>query len=132
MMEKVIGILKMKPVYIGIGLLVLLIVVWGAFTGIQNVRRDRKTDKLKANVNQALTEAVNVKQQISNLEQKQIEANANVNATVKEYQQEVFGHEQDKVVTNQALANFNKAMTANSNVSATAEDVLKALDKLDQ
>jgi hypothetical protein len=92
---------------------------------------NRGVDKLKANVNAAINDAANIKQQEANLEQKKIEANANVNAAVSDLQRQTYGHEQDKAITNQALANFNKALASNSNIDRTAEDLKRQIERLD-
>jgi hypothetical protein len=118
----------------GLLILGLIIVLVGSALYItdcgSNYFFNRGINILQANVNAALQDAANIKQQEANLEQKKIEANANVNAAVTEYQKQVFGHEDAKKETNQALANYNRALATNTNVDATKEDVLKALEKL--
>jgi hypothetical protein len=44
----------------------------------------------------------------------------------------LFGHEDAKKETNQALGNFQKAVNANANIDRTLEDLNKALERLDQ
>jgi len=114
------------------GVLVLIgLSLWG-YQGVQNWRFNSKQEKLQGNINAALQDAANVKQQAANLDVKRVEAQANVNAAVKEYQNAVFGLDDAKRETNQALANYQKAVNANGNINATADDVLKAIDKLNQ
>lgn len=74
----------------------------------------------------------NANGEIANLESKKIEATANVNAAVKDLQEATYGLDNAKAETNQALANLNQAVNANANIDATAQDVLKALEKLNQ
>lgn len=119
---------------LSIVLLTIVLIVGGYIlyqTG-ETYFENRRIDKLKVNANQAIAEAANLKQEAANLEQKRIEANANVNAAVDQYSREIFGRDEAKQEVNKALGNYNKALSANSNVNATAEDVLKAIERLNQ
>lgn len=130
--EKGLAIVKAYRIWFIIsGLFILLVLVWGLFQWGSDVSRDRKTEKLKANADLAINEVTNLKAQAANIEDKRIEANANVNAAVADYQRETFGREQDKAETNAALANFQKALNANANVDRTAEDLQRKLQELD-
>lgn len=70
--------------------------------------------------------------QIANLEQQKAAAQANINAAVQDYQKATYGLDNAKTETNQALANLNSAIKSNSNIDRSADDVLKALEKLNQ
>jgi biopolymer transport protein ExbB/TolQ len=115
-----------------VALAILLIVVSiGMYQCGSNYFANRKIKKLQENVNSAMVEAANLKQQAANLEVKKVEAQANVNAATKEYQDNVYGREQVKQETNQALANYQKALNTNTNVDRTAEDFEQKLKELD-
>lgn len=117
--------------FIGAGLLIVLVGTALYMTDCgSNWSFNRGVNQLQANVNKALDDATAIKKQADEIEKRKIEANANVNAAVKQLQDATFGLEDAKRETNQALANYNRALATNSNVDATKEDVLKVLEKL--
>jgi biopolymer transport protein ExbB/TolQ len=121
---------KGKLSIVALAILLIFVSIWMYSWG-SNYFANRKIKKLQENVNSAMVEAANLKQQAANLEVKKVEAQANVNAATKEYQDNVYGREQVKQETNQALANYQKALNTNTNVDVTAqqlEDKLKELD----
>jgi hypothetical protein len=130
-LEKATAIAFSKTGLLILGLAIVLIgsVLWMTDCG-SGYFFNRGIEKLKTNVNVAVQEAANIKREEANLEQRKIEANANVNAAVSELQRETYGHEQDKAETNKALANFNKALATNGDIDRTAEDLKRQAERL--
>jgi small-conductance mechanosensitive channel len=84
-------------------------------------------DAIKTETNQI----ANITSEIHELEKTKAAAQANVNAATAQLEKDIFGREELKKETNQALANFQKAVNANANIDRTAEDLKRVLDKLD-
>jgi prefoldin subunit 5 len=120
-----------RTVLIGLGLFALLVIVAMYMTDCgENWAFNHSVNKQKQVIANNIDTIKNANVQIANLEQQKAAAAANVNAAVADYQRQVYGLDNAKAETNQALANLNSAMKANANIDATADDVLKALDKL--
>jgi hypothetical protein len=113
----------------GLTLLLIIVAMWMTDCG-SGYLFNRGVKQLQANVNKAVDDAAVIKKQAEEIEKRKIEANANVNAAMSEYQRNTFGREQDKAVTNQALANFNKAMATNGDIDRTAEDLKRQAERL--
>jgi hypothetical protein len=112
------------------GAIVLLALILFASSRISNYWTDRGIRKDKEKIANTVAEISNVKGQISELQQKEAELRGELGRDVETLQNNVYGHETAKGETNKALANYNAAVRSNSNVNATAEDLLKALERI--
>lgn len=114
-----------------VGLAVLGAVLFGIDRcGTWKANRDIAKDKQK--IANTVAEIGNISNQIGNLEQQKAEKQGELNRDVETMANNIYGREDAKTETNRALANFNAALKANANVNATAEDIQRALEKLDQ
>jgi hypothetical protein len=91
-----------------------------------------KVQKDKDAIANTAKEIANISNTIVNLELQKESLKTNVNAATEQLQKDLFGHEDAKKETNQALGNFQKAVNANANIDRTLEDLNKALERLDQ
>lgn len=115
-----------------VGGLVLLALILFAASRISNWWTDRGIRKDKAKIANTVNEIANISNQIGNLEIQKAEKQGELKKDIEDLQNQTIGREEAKKESNAALANFNAALKSNSNVNATAEDIQKALDKLDQ
>jgi hypothetical protein len=116
-----------------IGLALLLLFVAGYLTqcgGNWMFWRGVKKDK-QAIANQ-MQQADAVRSEIGNLQNVNAQIQTNINADTQALANQVYGREEIKAQTDQALANYQKAVNANSNVDKAAEDLNRVLEKLDQ
>lgn len=113
------------------GLIVLGFVLF-TFDKCGTWRENRSTKKDKEKIANTVNEIANISNQISNLEIQKAEKQGELKRDVEILANQTFGLEEAKKETNAALSNFNKALQANSNVNATAEDFRRILEKLDQ
>lgn len=90
-----------------------------------------KVQKQKDAIANDAKEIANVTNQIANLELKREGLRTNVNTSTQELTNSLFGLEDAKKQTNQALANLDKAVNSNSNVDRTVDDLNKVLERLD-
>lgn len=116
--------------YIPAGLLLLAAILFG-LDRCGTWKANRGIEKDKAKIANTVSEISNVKGQINELELKRAELQGELNRDVETLANNVFGQEAAKVETNQALANFNAALKANSNVNATAQQIEEALKRLE-
>lgn len=100
------------------------------FASVDSCRFQSRQDKLKADVNSAVKEIGNINSQIANLNERKAEVKEGIKRDTEELVQSIEGHEEAKKATNAALANYNAAVNANSNVDRSAQDILDALEKL--
>lgn len=111
-----------------------LVVIGGVLFGIDkrsNWRTTRETNKIKANIANGITKIANIQTQISNLEVQKAETQGELKRDVETYANQTYGREDDKIRTNQALANYNQALKTNTNIDATRQQIEDALKKLD-
>jgi len=133
--EKVLNTYSAWPVWVrvGIPLVAVLVLIGGGLFACDKIGghiTDRGIRKDKEKIANTVAEISNVKGQISELQQKEAELRVELNRDVETLQNNVYGHETAKGETNKALANYNAAVRSNSNVNATAEDLLKVLEKI--
>lgn len=88
--------------------------------------------KDKAGIANQMQQANVIRSEIANLQNANAQVQANINADTRDYANQTYGREDLKVETNQALANYQKAVNTNSNVDKAAEDLNRVLEKLDQ
>lgn len=120
---------KMATTIICLGILLVCVAAYISDCG-SNWSFNRGVTKQKQAIANDIEAIKQANADIANLEQKKAAAEANVNNAVREYQNATYGLDNAKAETNQALANLNKAIKSNSNIDASADDVLKQLDKL--
>ena len=130
--EKAIGILKMKPVYIGLALLVALLLGWWALTTYQNHESRKAIDNARANVSIALQKISNAQANMSNDRADEAAHIQEFHDAVNTYTNAVNATNEQKWAVNQAIAGVDKAVNANVPVGTTAEDVHRMLDDLDK
>ena len=130
--DKAWGILKMKPVYIGLGLLVLLGAVLFTIKKVSdwNFSRGVKHDK-QAIANQ-VAEIANTQAEIANLSVKKAEQVANVAKDTQALLDAANASQQARNATNGALSNLAAAVNANRSVDVSAIDIQRKLDELNQ
>lgn len=109
---------------VGLALLAYLL------TSVDSCRFQSKQDKLKADVNTAIKEIGNINAQVANLNEKKAEVLEGVKRDTAELVESTAIHEEAKKETNAALANYAKAVNANSNVDRSAAEILKKLEEL--
>lgn len=118
-------------IYGGLGLLLILVALFLYQCGDEYLFKS-KIQKQKDGIASELKEIGNISNQIANLQEKKAAAAANVNTATQELHKDLFGLDEAKKESNQALANLQKAVNANSNVDRTVEDLNKILEKLEQ
>lgn len=127
---------KVKPykrwiIYGGLGLLLIGVGLFLYQCGDEYLFKS-KVQKQKDEIADTVQEIKDKSNQISELEKEKAALAANVNTATQELQKDLFGLDEAKKETNQALANLAKAVNANSNVDRTLEDLNKALEKLNE
>lgn len=115
-----------------IACLVGLLLLWFLFTKGEEYLWSSGVTKTKEAINANVAEIGNITNQIANLELKREGLKEGVNRDMQDLQKEIFGREEIKTEANQALANYHKAVNANSNVDRTAEDLEDVLRRLDR
>lgn len=95
-------------------------------------RANKDTAKAKQKIANTVAEINDIGKTISNLEQKKAEKQGELNRDVETLQNNIYGLDDAKAETNAAIANFQKAVNANTNTNATAQQIEDALKKLDQ
>lgn len=131
MFEKVIAILKKKPVYIGLSCLVGLVLLWYLLTQIQSCRVQKATDKQLANINAHLGNIANRADTIANLNTEQAVEKEQVKEETNQHLNDINATEETKKQTNAMLANLANAKVVNTTNSSVV-DLQKALDALNQ
>lgn len=120
---------KRLLVYAGLGLLLLGVGLFLWQCGDDYLFKS-KVQKQKDEIANELKEITNVSNQIIELEKKKEGLALNVNAATEELKKDLFGLEEAKKETDEALANFQRAVNANDNVNRTAQDLEDALKRL--
>lgn len=92
----------------------------------------RSIDKKTAEIANNMKEISNIDKQISELEGNKAAKKEQIEKDTLELTNTLLMREEDKVATNQALANYNAALRSNSNVNATAEDLERQLRRLQE
>lgn len=110
----------------GLGLLLYLL------SSVDSCRFQSKQDKLKSNVNSALQEISNINSQIANLNERKAEVREGIKHDTEALANSIYGREEAKKETNQAIANFERALNTNSNIDRSAEDILRLMKELDK
>lgn len=118
-------------IYGGLGLLLILAALFLYQCGDDYIFKS-KVQKEKDAIANDLKEIANKSNQITELEKEKAALTANVNTATQELTNSLFGLEDAKKETNQALANLQKAVNSNSNVDRTVEELNKILEKLDE
>ena len=130
----IIDTLKRYKTYLVIGGLAVLLV--GAALFLYSCGDDylfkSKVQKDKEAIANTAQEIANVSKEIANLQLQKEGLKANLNTATEQLHKDVFGHEEAKKESNQALANLQKAIETNSNVDRTVEDLNRALERLEQ
>lgn len=125
---------KLKPyklTIIGIGLLALLGIIAGIIGWADGWWFKRGVAKDKQEIVDTAKELANVNAQIGNLLIKQGELKGKIERDTEQLQENIFGLDEAKKETNQAIANLNRALNSNSNVNRSAEDLEEVLRRLD-
>lgn len=126
------NIIRSRVLWIGIACVVGLGVLLYVLSSVDSCRFQSKQDKLKANVNTGLKEIGNINAEIANLNEKKSATVEGIKRDTAELSNSIEGREEAKKETNQALANYEKAINANSNVDRSAEDILRRLEELNK
>lgn len=93
---------------------------------------NRKDKAAKDKIANTAKEIANISNVISNLEVQKAEKAGELNRDMEQLQKDIFGRDEAKAETNAALANFQKAVNANSNVNRSAEDLERILRELEK
>lgn len=110
------------------GILVLVGFVLFTVDACGDWSEKRRQDKLKANVNAALSNIANREKAIANLKERQAAETQAVNAATQEYLSAVNATDATRNETNRALSNLANAAKSNGNVSVKElEDRLRGL-----
>ena len=120
---------KRYVLYALIGLLALGAILWASNWASNWVDR-RSIEKDKQKIANTVVEINDIKAQQANLALQEAEKRGELKRDQEELEKNIFGQEDAKKEVNAALTNYNKAVNANVNTNATAEDLQKALDKL--
>lgn len=110
-----------------------LILFAGALWGISKLStgwQDRGIRKEKQKIDNTIQEIANIKAQQANLAEKEAEKRGELKTDMELLANATFGREEAKKEANQALANYNKAVNANTNVNASLKDLENVLEKL--
>lgn len=110
----------------GLGLFLWII----AYQGSCSFRRGQ--NKTKEAINANIAEIGNLTNQITNLEIKREGVREGVKGDMQDLQRDIYGREEAKREANQALANYQRAVNANSNIDRTAEDLNRILRELEK
>jgi len=121
---KIIGVLLAALFVIGIAL-------WG-FSALSDWNYSRGLDKKKEAVNQAVQEISNIDAEIDRLNVNKAEKTGELKRDTEALMKEIYGREEVKKETNQAIANFANAVNSNSNVNRSAQDIQKLLEELEK
>lgn len=120
------------------GKIIICVIALGVILGalffsdrISSYMTTRKTAKQKANIANGVKQIQQDTAEINKLEGRRDEMRKSVEAETKEFTDNVYGLEDQKAETNKALSNFNTALKSNSNVNATAEDLIRVVDKIE-
>jgi uncharacterized membrane protein YhiD involved in acid resistance len=116
-------------IYGALGIVLIGLVLFLYDCGSEYIAKSKIT-KQKEAINAEVDKIANSQQQIIELEKEKSAAQANVNAATEELQKNIFGLDQAKQETNQALANLQRATNSNSNVDRSAEDLKRILERL--
>lgn len=117
--------------YIPAGLVLIAAVLFGLDRcGTWQANRGIQKDKEK--IANTVSQIANIKTEIANLQNQEAEKRGELARDVETLTNQVFGREEAKAEANKALANYNAALAANSNVNATAQDFTNILEKLDK
>lgn len=93
-----------------------------------NFNRGLKKEKEK--IANTIGEISNIKEQQANLALQEAEKRGELARDQETLANAVYGQDEAKKEVNAALANYNKALAANSNTNATAKDIEDALKRL--
>jgi hypothetical protein len=121
-----------KITAIGVGLLVLIGFVAFAVDRCGTWSDNRSDRKTKEQIANTAKEIANISNTISNLELQKAEKQGELRRDMEQLQTDLKDREDAKAETNAALANFQKAVSSNSNVNRTAEDLEEVLRRLGQ
>lgn len=131
-LEKFIAWPYWKVTLAGIGVLVLIGAIAGAIAWFDDWRFERSTKKKKQEIANTAREIANTNAQIGNLLIKQGELRGKLERDTEDLQRNIYGLEDAKVATNQALGNLDRALNTNSNVNRSVADLDDVLRRLDQ
>ncbi len=121
-MIKIIGLALAALFVIGIAL-------WG-FSALSDWNYSRGLDKKKEAVNQTVKEISNIDAEIDRLNVNKAEKTGELKRDTEALMKEIYGREELKKETNQAVANYVNAIQNNSNIDRSAEDILRKLEEL--
>lgn len=129
--DKIVAMFKIRAVYIGAALILLLVFVWFGITKCSEWGARREIDQMKANVNIALQDLTNAQ---SNLHVDQTDV-AVKEDRLKEATNQLLdaanATDVSRIEANKALANFISSHNANLPSGTTADDLQRKLDSLD-
>lgn len=113
----------------GVGIIILGAVLFG-LDRCGTWRANRGIAKDKQKIANTVAEIGNISNQISDLEKAKAEKQGELTRDVETMQNNVYGLDDAKAETNAALGNYQKAVNANTNTNATAQQIEEALKKL--
>lgn len=115
--------------YIPAGLLLIGAILFG-MDKCSDYRFERGLKKEKEKIANTIGEISNIKEQQANLALQEAEKRGELVRDQETLANKVYGQDEAKKEVNAALANYNKALAANSNTNATAKDIEDALKRL--
>lgn len=122
---------KYKWLFIAGGLIVILLLSWWGLHSYDTYRENKKIANMKANVAIALQEVANAQSNVNKDTNNEAAAVQHLKDVTNEYTTAVNATEAQRFVTNQAIANVEKAINANVPVNTNAEDIHRLLDQID-
>lgn len=121
-----------RAIVVGIALIVVVGGVLLLADKCGTYKSNKAINAAKGNIANTVNEISNVKVQIGNLEQKKAELDGRLQRDAETLANNVFGQDETKKVVNQALANYNAALKANSSVNVTAEDLKRIVNQVNE
>lgn len=121
-----------RIILIVLGLIALLGLIFFTMKSCQDAGDKSYKDKRIEAINGNLKEIANIESQIQQLEGQKIEKKKQIEEDTKDLANTLAVREDQKAETNQALANFNAAVKANTNVDVSADDLIRRLKELNQ
>lgn len=123
---------KVKLIAIALAAVLVFAAILWALDVFDSWSFNRRHTKAKEQVANTAKEIANIQTEIANLETKKAEKVGELKRDTEALTNSLFGLDEAQKETNQAVANFQRAVNSNSNVDRSAEDLRRALEKLDQ